>query len=294
MAEVSLFDLSGKLVRSVSGCFVSSDGKLVTSAAAMKDITNAVVNTADGKIYNVAGIMANAAPFDIAVLKTEAKASVPFAAPRPMPLPDSGAHLAAVASPVTKRSPAQLELTVTAAHTDGPNQFVEVTPAIPNDLLGSPVIDEKGEFVGVVASASNPGAANVVRGTGVVEGLVSRINPNAPLAWAAEVPPPAESPTRPPMRTARIPVVQADRAGNSRLVYSPKPQFPAVAKNNAPLKGEGRYRISFDAAGRAKSVQILQPSGNPELDAAATSTLSRWKAAPGQEWNATVPVSFQP
>jgi TonB family protein len=188
-----------------------------------------------------------------------------------------------------------MEVTVAASHTDGANQFVEVMPVVPNDLLGSPVIDEKGELIGVVAAAASPGAPNIVRGTGAVEGLVSRISSNSPVAWAAAPPPPAESPSRPPMRTARIPVVQADRAGNSRLIFSPKPQFPAIGRNStAPLRGDGRYRISFDASGRARNVQILQPSGSPELDAAATSTLSRWKAAPGQEWNATVPVTFQP
>jgi TonB family protein len=41
------------------------------------------------------------------------------------------------------------------------------------------------------------------------------------------------------------------------------------------------------------NVQVIRSTGNNVLDQSALSTLRQWKSAPGQEWAATVPVTFQ-
>ncbi|MEP6602913.1 MAG: TonB family protein [Spartobacteria bacterium] len=297
VALISLFDQSGKLIRTAGGCFISEDGRIVTSSAAAKDAANAVAKSSDGRIYNVAGVIAEAAPLGIAVLKAETKKPVAFIAPNKVALPDTGAKLAVVSSPIARRKPPQIETTVTARRSDGSGDWVEVAPPIPNDLLGSPVIDEKGEFVGVVASGLAPGTPNIVRGSTGVESIVARIDPRAPVAWAAAhvtPTPPAEGP-KPQMRLAKIPLVTADRPGNSKLVYSPKPAYPLAARNaRFVLKGSGRYKVTFAANGQVKNVEVLESARSSELDSAATQTLRKWKAAPGQEWSATVPIAFEP
>jgi TonB family protein len=41
------------------------------------------------------------------------------------------------------------------------------------------------------------------------------------------------------------------------------------------------------------NIQIIQSTGNRLFDQSATNTLRQWKSAPGREWVATVPVTFQ-
>ena len=60
------------------------------------------------------------------------------------------------------------------------------------------------------------------------------------------------------------------------------------------MRGSGRYRVTFDMNGAAKSVDIVQSAGFEILDSAAVTKLREWKAAPGAEWSVTVPISFQP
>ena len=79
------------------------------------------------------------------------------------------------------------------------------------------------------------------------------------------------------------------------MVYSPIPQYPTAARHSAfPIKGSGRYRITFTAKGDVKNVEVLQSTHSETLDTAAADALRKWKAAPGQEWTATVPITFQP
>lgn len=294
---ISLFDQSGKFLSTASGSFISEDGKLVTSANAARTAANAVAKTSDGHIYNVAGILADAGPIDLAVLKAETKSAVPHVSPAKIALPDAGAKIAVVGSPLSRRKPAEFETSVSARRQDPGGDWLEVTPPIPNDLLGSPVINDKGELLGLVTSPVTPGAANIVRASNAVETAVARIDPHATVGWLAaqtEPPPPAEGPKQPP-RFAKIPLVQADRPGNSKLVFSPKPAYPLAGRHSmVQPKGSGRFRVSFAANGQVKNVEVLESTRSQTLDSAATDTLRKWKAAPGQEWSATVPITFQP
>jgi TonB family protein len=210
-------------------------------------------------------------------------------------------HVAVVGSPLRKQLPAYYEGAIPGKGSDQGGEWFDVGTAVPKDCVGAPVVNEKGELVGIVTSKRPDGAAgDVARKAGSLESLLASINPDTAAGWqVADNPlPPAEGPTPTPSPTpsrfAKIPVVQADR-GNSRLIYSPRPAYPTAARHSyLPIKGNGRYKISFDSAGHVKEVTVLESTRSDVLDAAATDALRRWKAAPGQEWNATVPISFQP
>jgi TonB family protein len=55
----------------------------------------------------------------------------------------------------------------------------------------------------------------------------------------------------------------------------------------------GRFRLNFNARGNVTNVQVIQSTGNNVIDQSALSTLRQWRSAPGQDWAATVPVTFQ-
>ena len=78
VVELSVFDGPGRLLRNGTGFFVSADGKLATSFSVINEGGHAVAKTADGKIYNVTGILTQDPATDVAIVQVEVKGQVPF------------------------------------------------------------------------------------------------------------------------------------------------------------------------------------------------------------------------
>jgi TonB family protein len=79
--------------------------------------------------------------------------------------------------------------------------------------------------------------------------------------------------------------------GNPRVVYAPRPTYPDEA-NRTGAKGSGRFSITFDELGNAKSVEVIESTGDRLLDANTTITLKRWRAAPGNGGKTVVPITY--
>jgi TonB family protein len=155
---------------------------------------------------------------------------------------------------------------------------LEIAGPISSSSIGSPVISEKGEVVGVVTSA---GEKATVRPSTAVESLLGGIASDAKPRWpevarAVVTPTPAPRPTPKP-----------------RLVYAPAPAFPSEVRSRPGSAWSGRFRLNFNARGNVTNVQVIQSTGNIALDQSALNTLRQWKSAPGQESAVTVPVTFQ-
>src|SRR5262249_21408721 len=146
---------------------------------------------------------------------------------------------------------------------------------IPSDAAGAPVLDANGEVVGVVIA----GGKNDIQPSGQLEPLLAAIKPGTQAKWAAA---PIESPTP---RLAR------------RVISNPAPRYPNDARfiRIGPNRGSGKYRLTFDANGAVKNVQVVESTGQPILDRAAIDGLRQWKAEPGSaDWIVLVPITFQP
>lgn len=272
---VSVFDASGKLLRTGTGFFISDDGKFVTNRSLVEGGVNAIANTADKKIHNVAGVLVDSPELDLAVLKADAS-PVPFL-PLNKAASEPGVKVAIIGSPLSRRETGNLETKVTAKRSDEKREWLELSAPIPNDANGSPVVNESGEVVGILAldRTKNP-ATNGVLSSGVMQSFLAKVEPNATPRWAEASP----SPTKPPKRKGKI-------------LFNPAPSYPSEAYN-AAIKGTGHFRIVFDTDGHAKNVQIVSSTGAAVLDRAAMSAFQQWKSDPGPEWSIVVPVSFQP
>src|SRR6266498_4640925 len=234
---VTVFDSSGKLLRTQTGFFISSDGKFVTTAHAIEGAINAVAKTGDGGIYNVNGILASSTTLDLAILQADTK-RVPF-----LPLNKngsilSGTHVVVVGSGLAGNEGTPRRATISTQQSD---RF-EITGATSASSLGSPVVDVNGEVIGAVISA---GEKALVRPSSVLESLLSQIASDAMPRWpqtAGRSPSPSPSPSP---RTTPKP----------RLVYAPAPSFPPKATRPG-VAGSGRFRLTFDARGNVRNVEI--------------------------------------
>jgi len=268
---VTAFDPKGNLLRTEAGFFISADGRFVTTAHAIEGAVNAVAKTVDGGIYNVSGIVAASKGSDISVSQAEVK---PRKLLRFLDLNKAGelttgARVAVVGSALAGNEGAAHETTITAQTSDR----LEIADAIPASSVGSPVVNENGDVVGIVTSA---GEKTVARPVAALDSVLSRITADTQARWPqlAETSPTPHATPKP------------------RLIYAPAPSFPP-GQSLPGQSGTGRFRLTFDAAGNVTNIQIVSSTGNPYFDQAAIKTLRQWKSAPSQGWQVTVPVTFK-
>jgi TonB family protein len=268
---VTVFDSKGNLLRTDSGFFISEDGRFVTTARAIDGGVNAVAKTADGEIYNVSGILRNSKELDLAVLQAEVK---PRKLLRFLDLnkngnPSVGTGVVVIGSALAESEGSPREMTVAAQAADR----LEITGATPGSSVGSPVVTENGEVVGVVTAA---GERTTAHSTAALESLLSHVPIDSQPRW------PATAETQPTPKATPKP----------RIVYAPAPAFPRGVSQGG-VSGTGRFRLSFDPNGNVTNVQVIRSTGNPYFDQSAIKTFRQWKSAPGQGGSVTVPVTFQ-
>jgi TonB family protein len=278
--SISVFDPSGQLLHAGTGFYVSSDGRFITDWHVADGGAHAVAKSSDGKIRNVAGVLASSPTLDLAVLRAETKVGVPFLRLSKISEPDT--PVAVVGSSLEHSEQPLATVRVSAQQADSSGELLASSAPLAAQTSGAPLVNENGEVVGVVTLARDSSGASsvVVRPASALASLVARIAPEATARWAGAE---AESPT--PTPTPK----------KLRIVFNPAPVYPEQARRaNPPIGGSGRFRIVFDANGQAREVQIVRPTGQSTLDQAAVEALRQWKSEPGHEWSLVVPITFRP
>ena len=268
---VTTFDSKGNLLRTESGFFISQDGRFVTTAHAIEGGVNAVAKTADGGIYNVSGVLTVSKSADFAVLKAEVKPQklLRFLDLNKTGELSAGARVAVVGSTLAGNEGSARETTITAPSSDR----LEIAGATAASSVGSPVVNENGDVIGIVTSA---GEKTIARPVAALDAVLSRVTADTQARWPQTA---ESSPT--PHATPK-----------PRLLYAPAPSFPP-GQSLPGQSGTGRFRLTFDPQGNVTNIQIVTSTGNPYFDQAAIKTLRQWKSAPSQGWQATVPVTFK-
>jgi TonB family protein len=268
---VTVFDSKGNLLRTESGFFISADGRFVTTARAIEGGVNAVAKTAEGGIYNVSGILRASKELDLAVLQAEVKPRklLRFLDLNKNDNPPVGVGVVVIGSALAGNEGNARQMTIAAQASNR----LEITGATPGSSVGSPVVTENGEVVGVVTAA---GEKTTAHSTAALESFLSRVPTEVRPRWPAT----AEA-TVTPKPTPK-----------PRMVYAPAPSFPP-GQSLPGQSGTGRFRLTFDAQGNVTNIQIVTSTGSPYFDQAAVKTLRQWKSAPSQGWQTTIPVTFR-
>ncbi|HWY50186.1 MAG TPA: TonB family protein [Chthoniobacterales bacterium] len=282
--EITVFDAKGELLRTGNAFFVSRDGLIVTSGTMVADAAYGVAKSPDGKIRNIAGVLASDQQNDLAVLRAETKVGVPF-----LPLAKTSESIAVnawavvISSSLQRKEQPAAAGTITSLGADPKKDAFQINGSIPNEAAGSPVVDADSEVVGIVTSAAKDG----LRPSALLDPLLAQAKSETTGRWAAA---PVESPTVSPTPTPKF-------VRNPRVLYNPAPRYPYQARmlRSGPTTGSGKFRVTFDANGQVKNVQTLESTGQGLLDSAAIDALRHWKAeAGGRDWTVIVPVTFRP
>jgi TonB family protein len=284
---VSVFDETGHLSANGHGFFVSDDGKFIADRSVVAGGVNAVAKAADGAIYNVSGALAQTTARNFVLLKADATRALPFLAPTATTLPDIGGTVAVVLSPIERANSVVLEEKISGRFSDEAGEWFDATPTLPKTSVGAPVIDQRGEVIGIVSLRAGSNSC-AIRPAAPATTLLAQVSSNTIASWQTLTTPTA-SPTATRSPTpAKIPL------RGSKLIYAPVPRYPSDAKPlRGGVQGSGSFRVLFDANGHAVAVQTLRSTGNSSLDEAAVSALHEWRSEPGREWSLVVPITFK-
>jgi len=180
-----------------------------------------------------------------------------------------GATVAVVGSALAGNEGTAREMTISGQSSDR----LELAGATAASSVGSPVVNENGDVIGIVTTA---GEKTVARPVAALDAVLSRVTADTQARWPQVA---QASPT--PHATPK-----------PRLLYAPAPSFPP-GQSLPGQSGTGRFRLTFDPQGNVTNIQILTSTGNAYFDQSAIKTLRQWKSAPSQGWQATVPVTFK-
>ena len=148
VALLSIYDENGKLVKTGTAFFTSRDGRLVTNWHVIDGAVRATAKLENGATYTVTGIHNSEPDWDLALLQAEAT-DVPFLPVSRKPLPEVGARIAVIGSPLG------LEGTVSEGIISGKrtlskkDHWLQMTAPVSPGSSGSPVVDRNGEVIGV-------------------------------------------------------------------------------------------------------------------------------------------------
>ena len=284
---VSVFDETGHLSANGHGFFVSGDGKFIADRSVMAGGVNAVAKAADGAIYNVSGALAQTPAQNLVLLKADTTRASPFLAPSATALPDIGGTVAVVLSPLERANSVVLEEKISGRFSDEAGEWFDATPALPKTSAGAPVINHRGEVIGIVSFRAGNNSCTI-RPAATAGTLLAQVSSNVVATWQT-----LRTPTASPTAT-RSPTPAKIPLRGSKLIYAPVPRYPVNAKQlGGGVQGSGSFRVLFDATGHAVAVQTLRSTGNSSLDEAAVSALHEWRSEPGREWSLVVPITFK-
>src|SRR5215467_11047864 len=240
IVELTLFDGKGQLLRSVNAFYVSRDGLLATSHDLVADAAYGVAKSPDGKIRNVTGVIDFSKTSGLAILRAETKTGVPF-----LPLQKNSESIAVnawgvvVGSSLQHKEQPMAGGVITSLGADPKKDTFQLDGTVPNDAVGAPVLDADGDVVGVVTA----GGKSEIQPSGQIEPLLAAIKPGTTARWAGA---PLEPTATPTPSVAR------------RILSNPAPRYPAEARaiRVGPNRGSGKYRVTFDANGVVRNVQV--------------------------------------
>lgn len=139
----------GKPISQGTGFFISTNGTLITNGHVIRGAGKVSIKTKSGKLYNIAEIIAEDVDGDLVVLRADTRGD----RVRPLRLSSatvlSGQRIFVVGSPLGLEETVSEGIVSAVRKVEGVGSIIQITAAISPGSSGSPVINARGEIVGV-------------------------------------------------------------------------------------------------------------------------------------------------
>jgi hypothetical protein len=149
VVTIIAYDKQGKVIGQGSGFFISLDGRFLTNYHVLAGANRALVKTANGRRYPVERIVAEDKDGDLVVAAVEAPRGGFPSLELSGVLPEVGEKVAVVGSPLGLEQTLSDGVVSAIRWVKGLGEILQITAPISPGSSGSPVVNMKGEVVGV-------------------------------------------------------------------------------------------------------------------------------------------------
>ena len=166
-------DATGKEIATGTGFLVSSDGKLITSHHVIQNAASAVAKAENGGLFPVEGVLADDPKNDLVLLKLKGK-DLPLLTLGKAEKIEVGTRIAVIGSPLGLEGTLSEGIVSAMPEDEKEGKLVQITAAISPDSSGSPMLNAKGNVIGVAAALLRGGQAlNFAVPIGVANSLLA-------------------------------------------------------------------------------------------------------------------------
>lgn len=269
IVSVTSYDQGGKIISKGNGVFVTDVGDVITSLHLVQGAGRSEFRTSDGKVYAIAKVRAEDKEADLVWVSTNAEVTA-----KPLRVARNAVSVGEKVTLIS--SDHSLNGQVSAVD----KNLIQTNIPVSSDFSGSPIVDSKGEIVGIVGSRQENGMRKESINTGealtrivptmvwlVPSGLAGA--PYSFIAVPARQPPDKQVPPGVTRRSGVL--VQGSAINRVEAIYPPV----AVA---AKLSGTVSLELIVDEEGSVVWARVV--SGHPLLRDAAMTAARGWKFSP--------------
>jgi hypothetical protein len=186
---LAVYDSDGNLSATGTGFFVSADGKLLTSLHVIKGAASVVAKTDDDKIYEIKRVLARYEDLDLALLQADTT-GVPYLNLGEEGASEVGQRVAVIGSPLGLDGTLSEGIISAKRQMDDGSMWLQITAAISPGSSGSPVMNAKGDVIGVATMVLTGGQAlNFAVSVGVPRKMPTKNTDEPPTQAAASAAP---------------------------------------------------------------------------------------------------------
>jgi Flp pilus assembly protein TadD len=155
---LAVSDADGKEIATGTGFLVSSDGKLITNHHVIEGAASGVAKAENGGLFPVEGVLADDPKNDLVLLKVKGK-DLPFLTFSTNENIEAGTRIAVIGSPLGLEGTLSEGIVSAVRDLLDDMKTLQITAAISPGSSGSPVLNAKGEVIGVARAQFIEGQA---------------------------------------------------------------------------------------------------------------------------------------
>ena len=144
-------DATGTEIATGTGFLISSDGKLITNHHVVENAASGLAKAENGGLFPIEGILADDPTNDLVLLKLAAK-DLPFLFLNEKAKVEVGNRVAVIGSPLGLEGTLSEGIVSALRDFTGEIRMFQMTAAISPGSSGSPVLNTKGEVIGIASS----------------------------------------------------------------------------------------------------------------------------------------------
>jgi Flp pilus assembly protein TadD len=146
---ILVYNREGKILGQGSGFFINKEGDVITNYHVLQEASRAVIRTKDGKEYPIKRVLAEDREGDLIRVSIDISEEVVKPLPVATKLPDVGERVIVIGTPLGFDQTVSDGIVSAVREIPGFGKIIQLTAPISPGSSGSPVINMKGEVIGI-------------------------------------------------------------------------------------------------------------------------------------------------